>query len=60
ELTPEALLLWSDSGRVAVLRWELESNEREWLSDRLTHYLETENLAAIGEQRDQVDRAEPD
>jgi len=35
ELLPHALLLWSESGRIGTLRWELEPEERAWLAERL-------------------------
>jgi len=35
ELTRDALILWSDEGRVGVLRGELEPEERIWLGARM-------------------------
>jgi hypothetical protein len=58
ELLPEALLLWSDQGRIGTIRWELAAEERAWLAERLL------SLAAargsLGESSHEVDQAEPD
>ncbi len=36
ELVADALVLWSQDGRIGVLRGELEPEERDWLAARLT------------------------
>ncbi|HYO94462.1 MAG TPA: hypothetical protein VER33_08110 [Polyangiaceae bacterium] len=54
-LRPDALSLWSGSGRIAVLACELEPEERLWLADRL----ETLALRSAAEhERGHVDESQ--
>src|SRR5690606_30092346 len=59
ELLPHALLLWSETGRIGTLRWELEPEERAWLAERL---LAAAHACKSGpsERRHEVDEEEPD
>lgn len=58
ELLPEALLLWSDQGRIGTIRWELAAEERAWLAERLLSLAaERRSLSEAGHE---VDQAEPD
>jgi hypothetical protein len=57
ELLPEALLLWSDKGRIGTIRWELAPEERAWLAARLLRL--AEQRESLGEPGDQVDQPEP-
>jgi hypothetical protein len=58
ELLPEALLLWSEAGRIGTIRWELTPEERAWLAARLA------SLAAargsLADARDEVDEGNPE
>lgn len=58
ELLPEALLLWSDSGRIGTIRWELSAEERLWLAARLSSLAKEQG--SFDERRHEVDQAEPD
>jgi len=61
ELLPEALLLWSDQGRIGTIRWELAAEERAWLAERLLSLAaERASLASAGEARHEMDETEPD
>ena len=39
ELLPDGLVLWSEDGRIGVLRGELEPEERAWLNSRLLEHV---------------------
>jgi hypothetical protein len=57
ELLPEALLLWSDKGRIGTIRWELAPEERAWLAARLLWL--AEHRESLGEAGNQMDQPEP-
>jgi hypothetical protein len=59
ELLAESLVLWSDEGRVGVLRGELEPEERAWLSERFTSLI-AESSAIPGEANREVDQRKTD
>lgn len=46
ELLSEALVLWSEAGRIGVLRSELEPEERAWLAERLIEHTQAASVAA--------------
>ena len=56
ELLPEALLLWSDAGRIGTIRWELAPEERAWLAARLLSL--AESRSSLGKASHQVDHPE--
>ena len=58
ELLPEALLLWSDQGRIGTIRWELAAEERAWLAERLLSL--AAERGSLGESGHEVDETEPD
>jgi hypothetical protein len=58
ELLPEALLLWSDSGRIGTIRWELAPEERAWLAQRLS--LAADLQSSPGEPSNEMDEPDPD
>lgn len=58
ELLPEALLLWSDQGRIGTIRWELAAEERAWLAERLLSL--AAERGSLGESGHEMDETEPD
>jgi hypothetical protein len=56
ELLPEAMLLWSESGRIGTIRWELAPEERAWLAERLIRAADLAgSTAELGHGVDQPD-----
>jgi hypothetical protein len=58
ELLPEALLLWSDQGRIGTIRWELAAEERAWLAERLLSM--AAERPSLSEGGHEMDQTEPD
>lgn len=58
ELLSEALLLWSESGRIGTLRWELAPQERAWLAERLLVLAAAKS--SVAGARDQVNQPDSD
>lgn len=57
ELGPEGLTLWSELGRIGVLRWELTGAERLWLAERLGSLAEEQSSGAR-DVRDEVEQGQ--
>lgn len=57
ELLADALVLWSNDGRVGVLRGELEPEERAWLAQRLSA-LQGDDCSMPEEARRQIEQSE--
>jgi hypothetical protein len=58
ELLSEALVLWSEDGRIGVLRGELEPEERAWLAERLIEH--TREASAAAKVHGEVDEHQAD
>lgn len=58
ELLQDCLVLWSEDGRIGVLRGELEPEERTWLDSRLLEHVADLSLGPA-DAGDQVDQAQP-